>query len=149
MHKNCYRLLLATILLAAVISVPAVSSPGSPDDILVIVNKSTAVDAISLDELEQIFLKKKTTWPNGQRIVTINTMHNSPLREIFRSKVLEMKADEEATYWEKQKIRRQIERPPEMVNTTKAVFKLKSAISYAFRKDIPANVVKTVLVIPK
>lgn len=148
MCKNGYRLSLITILMAVAVSPPAVSSTESPDDILIIVNKSTDIDSISVGELEQIFLKKKTTWSNGKKILSINASENSALRESFRAKVLAIKAEDEATYWEKQKIRLQIEPPVEMTNTPKAVFKLKSAISYAYRKDVPDNVLKVVLAVP-
>jgi ABC-type phosphate transport system substrate-binding protein len=142
-----FRLSLITVLITIAFAVPATCGTSSPHDILVFVNQSADIDSLSKSELEQIFLKKKTTWPSGQRIVSINASGTSSLREAFRAKVLDMREVDEATYWEKQRIRHQIEPPVEMTNTPKAVFKLKSAISYAYRKDVPEDVVKVVLAV--
>ena len=128
---------------------PAVSETASPNDILVIVNKSADIDSISMGELAQIFLKEKTSWSNGQRIIPINAREGGDLRKSFRTKALAMRTSEEEIYWENQKIRSQLNPPVEMSNTPKAVFKLKYAISYAFRRDLPDNVVKVILVIPE
>ena len=34
----------------------------SPNDILIIANKNMKIDDVSLEELRQVFLKKKATW---------------------------------------------------------------------------------------
>ena len=121
----------------------------SPNDILVIANKKIKIDSITPEELKQIFLKKKTTWINGDRIICINAPSTSAERAIFREKILGMSENEENTYWEKQKIKRQLTSPSEMRSIVKAVFKLSNGISYAYRKDVPPNVVKVLYVIPE
>jgi ABC-type phosphate transport system substrate-binding protein len=128
---------------------PRISSAESPDDILVFINKTMDHGDVSLDELKKIFLCKKTTWSNGQRIVPINAKESSAIRKSFREKVLGMTANEELTYWSNQRLVHQISNPAEFTATTKAVFKLRTAIGYAYRRDVPKNVVKVVLVIPQ
>ncbi len=131
------------------LSTAFVSNADSPDDIVVFVNNASSVKEVSVAELKQIFLKKKNNWQGGDRIVCINAEEGTPLREAFRQKVLEMTATEEATYFENQRIRFQLVAPADMGNGPKAVFKMKAAVAYAYRKDVPAGVVKIVLVIPR
>ncbi len=128
---------------------PTISTAESPEDIVVFVHQTGTLKSISIDELKQLFLKQKTSWSSGESVVTINAPEGSSLRNQFRTAVLAMTAVEEATHWETVRIRNQIAKPAEMLNTPKAVFRLKNAVSYAFRKDVPDNVVKVILVIPK
>ena len=95
-----------------------------------------------------MFLKQKTTWSSGESVVCINAPENAAVRKLFRQLVLEMGDTEEATHWSNARIRNQLSPPAEMANTPKAVFRLKNAVSYAFRKDVPDGVVKVVLTIP-
>ena len=114
--------------------------------IVFFVNKSAPIQKISVGELQQIFLKKKLSWPSGEKIICVNTLEGSEIREIFREKVLKMTATEEQTYWYRQKIRRHLSAPPEFYNTPKAIFRLKNAIGYASPENVPKNVVKIVSV---
>ena len=86
--------------------------------------------------------------PQGaERIVALNSSLLIGVDETTEGAVIilrDITAEREA---ENQRLRHQITPPLEMPNTTKAVYKLKSAISYAFRKDVPLNLVKVVLVI--
>jgi hypothetical protein len=120
-----------------------VSSHGqSKDELVIIVSMSQKVEKVTRDEIKQIFLKKKTSLKGFGRIIPINAPENTELRTVFRKTVLELSERDEKIYWSEQQIRRQIQPPAEIGNTVKAVFKLKLAISYAFRKSIPNNVVK-------
>jgi len=140
---------LCALVVLAGISVAHAGLAESPNDLVVIVNKSSPMKDLSLDELRQIFLKRKTSWRNGESIVCINAQGADPLRELFREKVLEMSKSEESEYWQKEKVRKQLSAPAEMGNVAKAVFRLKNAVAYAYRKDIPEGVVKVVLIIPE
>jgi ABC-type phosphate transport system substrate-binding protein len=121
----------------------------SPDDVVVFVNNASSVTSANIAELKQIFLKKKNNWPGGERIVCVNAKEGSAVREEFRKKVLNMTAQEEATYWENQRIRYQLFAPSEIPGAARAVFKMKAAVGYAYRKDVPKDVVKIILVLPR
>lgn len=149
MFREWIRTMLWAALMGAVMLIPGVSSAESPDDILVIANKGVGEKSMSVAELKQIFLKKKSSWSNGDKIVAINAEDNSKVRKDFRKLVLDMTDTEESTYWEKQKIKQQIAAPKELQSRTKAVFKLKNAISYAYRSEVQKNIVKVLLVIPQ
>ena len=153
-NSFCLSLFSGTFLLIFCFGLCPSARAESPDDIIVFVNKALKVDAVSQDEVKKIFLKKKTSWSPREKIICIHAKKGTPLRNAFRKRVLEMDEKAENVYWQEQKIRHQLAKPPEFANTVKAVFKVKAifktlgAISYAFRKDVPGNVVKTVLVVP-
>ena len=130
-----------------------VSKPGSgraesPNDILIIANHGVSVGSLSQDELKAFYLKQRTSWKGGARVVPIHAKENTPLRKVFVSKVLSMQLAQELSYWQEQKIRKGIAQPPEFGNTLKAVFKIRGALGYVFRKDYREGVVKVLLVLP-
>ena len=144
-----FKILTIALLLHLGVTLPLHAAAESPNDILIIANMKVGISAISIEETKQIFLGNKTSWKGGDRIICINQYESNPIRKVFREKVLGMNAQDEVTYWEKQKVRKQMTAPPEVPSIPKAVFKLKNSISYAYRKDVPQNVVKILLVIPE
>lgn len=149
MLRSRYKLFSFLLFIMLSMFTNAANSSESANDIVVFVNKSISIDSLTMSELKQIFLKKKTRWTGGRPIVIINPYGSSPVRKRFSDKVLGMTATDVASYWEKERIRSQVEPPVEMGNTAKAVFHLRNAISYAYRKDVPDGVVKIVLVVPE
>jgi hypothetical protein len=147
MKKSIYRISSIVLLLLVGIAASAQPNADAPDDILVFVNKSMPMNSIPVDELKQLFLKKKTTLSDGGKIICVNPSENAVVRKRFREKVLGMTETEEAIYWQDQQIRSQMSPPVQFANTPKAVFNLQRSISYGFRKDVPEGVVKVVLVI--
>ncbi len=120
----------------------------APQDILVIVNSSSPVADASVAELRNIFLKKKSFWRGGEAVVPIHARPGSPLRDAFRQRVLAMTATEEKEYWKNVKIKKGLTEPTAIGNTLKAVYKLRSSVSYVFRADFKTGVAKPILVIP-
>ena len=142
--------LLLGIAFLGALAIPTSSSAAGaedPKDIMVVVNKASKVSSLSVDELREYFLKTRKTWPDGSKVVPVNAKQPE-LRNLFRQKVLSMSAADEQRYWQNQMIRGGQDTPPEFDNTLKATFRLASAISYVFRKDLISNVVKVVAVIP-
>lgn len=142
-------LLLATVTVAT-IAVPTSRSAASeenPHDILIVANLATKVNVISVEELRECFLKIKKTWPDGSRLIPINSTQPE-LRNLFRQRVLMMSAEDEQRYWQDQLIRNGEHAPPTFSNTLKVAFSLPGTVSYVFRKDFLPNVVKVVAVIP-
>jgi len=128
-------------------SLPAAAD--SPDDILIFVNNKTATNSLTTEEVKQIFLKKRSSWPTGGNIVCINAKAGTALRQDFRKKVLAMSPTDERRYWETQKIKGGQKEPPSFSNLVKAVFKVPKSISYGYRKGVSPGVVKIVATITK
>lgn len=112
------------------------------------INRSIQKKKVSIDELRDYFLKKRLNWPSGRGVVPINAKSDSDLRAAFRRAVLEMTETEESRYWQDSKIKAGAKKPPELGNNLRAVFKIKGAISYVYRRDYKEGVVDIVLVLP-
>jgi ABC-type phosphate transport system substrate-binding protein len=124
----------------------ALASSERPDDILIITHKSVPISTLSEAELKSIFLKQRQSWQGGMRVVPINAKDGTPLRQKFRSRVMKMDPEKEAKYWQDEKIKKGTVPPAEFSNTLKAVFLVKGAISYVFRKDFNPGLVKIIAV---
>ena len=134
--------------MAAVVLVSTAQAQ-DPNDIVVVVNKSNATDSIDDDELRNIFLGRKTTWSDGERIVPINAKKGDDIRGLFRGKVLKMTASEENEYWVRVRMQGRGKEPAAISyqNILKAVYKVKRAIGYVRRKDLKEGVAKVVHII--
>ncbi len=120
----------------------------NPLDLLIVANSTVPIDTITKDDLKQIFLKQRQTWPGGQKIIPLHVKGNPELRNRFRKIVLAMTAAKEKDYWEDQKMRSGLKDPPELKDVLKAAFRLKGSITYVLRKDYIEGVVKIVATFP-
>ena len=121
----------------------------SPDDILIVANKSVPMDSISSAELKAIFLKKKSRWKNGSKTIPINAKDGTLLRKTFVQRLLNMEQTREKSYWQEQKIRKGTLPPATFSNLLKAVFKVNGSVGYVFRSDYKEGVVKVLMVLPQ
>ena len=139
------------ILLLALTTSLAVSKPRAddenPNDILIIANRSLPLDKISISELKDFFLKKRASWRTGEKVIPVNAKEGTDIRKAFRQKVLELDVSKEKLYWQDRMIIAGEKPPPAFSNTQKAVFKLRGAVSYIYRKDFREGVTKILLVL--
>ena len=119
----------------------------SPNDILVVANKSVPGSSISSSELKAIFLKKKGRWKNGAKAIPINAKDGTALRKAFLQRLLNMEESRERSYWQEQKIRGGTMPPATFSNLLKAVFKVNGSVGYVFRSDYKEGVVKVLMVL--
>jgi hypothetical protein len=139
------------VIITAYILISAVSpstQAADPDDILIVANRDVSVNSISAAELRTFFLKQRTTWKNGDKVVPVHAT-DAHLKAQFLERVLGLTIPEEQTYWQEQRIMHGTSPPPEFSNNLKAVFKLKGAVSYIFRSNYRENVAKILLELPK
>jgi len=143
------RVLLAiALLLTTVLAAPSPASSDDPEDILVIVNNAVGAKKAKVDEIREIFLKKRTNWPGGGTAVPVNAGEGTALRKEFRRRVLSMNAREEQDYWNDKKIKTGVSCPVEFGNTLKAVFKLRNSVSYVYRSQYREGVARVLMVLP-
>ena len=131
------------ILVLVLAGLASTARADSPNDLLVIVNKSVSAGNADPSEIRAIFLKTKTSL-GGDSVFPINAKSDSNLRQAFRKLVLKMSGEKEAGYWQDEKVKRGVEPPPEMTATLKAVFSKSGGISYVFRKDFKEGTAKVV-----
>ncbi len=141
---------LLTLLTVSIVQtlVPAVVSADDSKDILIIVNERNPINRMKIDEVKNFFLKRKTRWTRGGNAVPVNVKRDTELRKDFLAKVMNMTPDGESTYWNQQKVKVGVSKPPEFSKQQKAVFKMKGALSYVYRGDFIKGVTKVVLVVP-
>ncbi len=143
--------MMGTASLLVVISVLSFSETvrgENPEDILIVANSSVPVNSINIDELEDIYLKKRTNWSAGGRVVPVHSPKSSALRREFLKRVLGMSFEQEQMHWKEQKIRHGQSGPPEFKKTLKAVFHLKGSVGYIYRSQYIEGVSKILLVLP-
>lgn len=122
------------------------ASGGADDTTLVIIaHPSVPVSRLSANEVRQIFLKERTNWPGGGKIVLMNAKSGSPERAAFQAKVLGMDDSAEKAYWQKQKIKKGLTPPPEISNTQRGVFSLQQSLSYCLKSQYKTGTSKVLL----
>ena len=90
--------LLALLALAAGAPSGAVASEAGPA-IAVIVGRDSFITRVSMDDLRELYLRRRRVWPNGERAIPINLPPDNPLRERFSRLVLGRSAQDLLTYW--------------------------------------------------
>ena len=121
----------------------------SPDDLLVIVNNAASINATTLEELQSVFLKRKSNWADGARAAPMNASEGTVLREAFRARVLQLTGADEAKHWSDERIRSGNDAPGETSVSLKAVFSSKNIVSYVFRSELKPGLVKVIATYPK
>ena len=142
------RTQLFLVVIAVGMLMPYASVAEKSDDILIIVNKSNREHNLSIDDVKMYFLKKRTTWKKGGKVVPIHAKSGSKLKNEFINRVLNMNQDKEKTYWRNLKIQVGVSKPLELSNIQKAVFNLKGAIGYVYRSQYLDRVSTIALVVP-
>jgi len=89
---------LAVLLLLGLVLVPIVGAQ-TPPEYKVVVNSANTVSTLSRDTVSRIFLKKTTTWPNGQPVAPVDQATHAPSRRAFSRAILGRATDEVAAYW--------------------------------------------------
>jgi ABC-type phosphate transport system substrate-binding protein len=75
--------------------------PAVAQDLAVIVHLDRS-DDVDLDDLAQIYLKRRHYWANGDRIVPVNRDAESSIREAFTRTVFGTSAWQQVVYWNRQ-----------------------------------------------
>lgn len=71
----------------------------APGSIAVVVGKDSAVKAVTVDELRELYLRRQRLWPNGTRALPINLPADNPVRDRFSRLVLGRAPQDLVSYW--------------------------------------------------
>jgi ABC-type phosphate transport system substrate-binding protein len=88
----------AVLLLLGLVLVPVLVAQ-TPPEYKVVVNSANTVSTLSRDSVSRMFLKKTTTWPNGQTVAPVDQVTHAPSRRAFSRAILGRATDEVAAYW--------------------------------------------------
>jgi len=102
MRSKTIILLFFSMLAMLICGLPnAVSSSDKPDrDIIIIVNKRLSADTLSLDEIRDIFQRKKTLWDDGEKI-TIALLAGGRTHQSFVRNYIHKTPAQYHRYWKK------------------------------------------------
>ena len=67
--------------------------------IAVIVGHESALRHVSLDDLRELYLRRRRLWPDGERAIPINLPAADPVREKFSRIVLGRSTQDLVSYW--------------------------------------------------
>jgi len=102
MRSKIIILLFSSMLTLLICGLPnAGSSSEKPDrDVLIIVNKKLPVDTLSMDEIKDIFQRKKTVWDDGEKI-TIALIESGRTHQNFVRYYIHKTPAQYHRYWKK------------------------------------------------
>lgn len=87
-------------LLALLISADAVGQAAADAaPLAIVVGRSSPVTAVSLDQLRDIYLRRRRVWPDGAPVAPINLPPDSPVRARFSRRVLGRAPADLLSYW--------------------------------------------------
>jgi ABC-type phosphate transport system substrate-binding protein len=129
------RFFLALVTLLALIAHSATVS-GDPRGYVVVVHPGNGATSVERQFLVDAFLKKATTWPDGETIRPVDLPASSPVRRQFSEEVLHRSIAEVKGYWQ-QRIFSGRDVPPPELDTDDAV------IAYVLKHDGAVGYVST------
>lgn len=88
------------IALMLVVAALVFSNAALAADYVLVVNKANAVSSIDAKDAKKIFLGKKSTWDNGERIV-LYSQQNQALTDAFSEGVVKKSAQQFMVFWKK------------------------------------------------
>lgn len=97
MKKYSFLLVSIVILIVFMISDAQLSN-----NYKIIVNSSNSVSKISREDLSKIFLKKITSWKNGDEIHPVDLVYDSPVRKSFSNEIHQRPVSKVKAYWQLQ-----------------------------------------------
>jgi ABC-type phosphate transport system substrate-binding protein len=85
---------------AILIALFAVADPGAEPGFLVVVNEVNPVSSLSREELSELFLKKKSSWPDGSLVLPVDQLEETGVREGFNRDVHRKRNTAIRAYWQ-------------------------------------------------
>ena len=118
------------------------ASLGQAGGLLVIASTQVPDTAISVEQLADIYMLKKTFWANKTQVVPVNREASSTEREKFSEAVFNLSPQELAEYWNR--LRFQGKLPPLVQTSDQAVLgfvrNVPGAIGYINANQVPAEI---------
>jgi ABC-type phosphate transport system substrate-binding protein len=131
------------LVLFAALSVSPLAHSQADSPLLVIVHLGVPDARVDANELRAIFLRKRTLWSNGRRIVPLNHPPGSPVRVAFDRTTLGFSGDQAARFWIDARIRYGTEAPMSIASEAllaRVVKQLPGSIGYVRGSAAPAGV---------
>ena len=128
--------LVSALALVASSTAPSAQAPPPPPAYQIVVRPSSPVTTLDRRFLEDAFLKKIKTWPNGEAIRPVALEPRSPVRRRFTEEVLRRPLEAVRAYWQQRIFSGRDVPPPELAGdeaVLRYVMKYPGAIGYVSR----------------
>src|SRR5687767_12593636 len=89
-----------TVFLLGIIAMHAATSLAAHAEYQVIVHPENPATSIERKLLADIFLKKASKWPGGEKVAPVDLPASSPVREKFSADVLKRSSAAIKSYWQ-------------------------------------------------
>jgi ABC-type phosphate transport system substrate-binding protein len=90
------------LLLLALAAAPLSGAPrAAAGDFMVVVNAANPQQSMPAAEISRLFLRKSTLWGSGERVMAVDLLEDSPVREKFSKAIHERSASAVKAYWQK------------------------------------------------
>ena len=96
------RVIAGVFCLAALLAAPRGAPVRAQENVVVVVNASNPVTALSTAEVSNIFLRKTVRWEGGDEIQPVDLPASSSVRERFSESVLGKGISAVQAYWQRQ-----------------------------------------------
>jgi ABC-type phosphate transport system substrate-binding protein len=90
---------ISAVLTALVWTVPAISNG---QDFKIVVNPANSSESLNKQQLENIFMKKMSTWSNGQPVIPVDQTAASSTRNSFSKAIFGRDPNAIKSYWQRQ-----------------------------------------------
>ncbi len=140
-----------TIGTAVASDMPSHIENAKPSAYKIVVHAENSLDTLPLETVRQYFLKKKTNWPSGQRVLPVDLHETSSLRELFSQQILQRKVRSVRAYWQKNIFSGRAVPPPEKKSDADVMSYIrehKNAIGYVSSNCVLSAELKVVQVDP-
>jgi ABC-type phosphate transport system substrate-binding protein len=112
-------------------------------DIVVVANKDNQVEALTKKQIIDIYMGRKSTFPNGEVVLPIDQEADSTTRKLFYQNLVNKTVSEINAYWARLLFSGRAT-PPRPVNNGSSVINIiknnKSAIGYVQLEDVTDDV---------
>jgi ABC-type phosphate transport system substrate-binding protein len=108
--------------------------PAAAADVVVVVNAANPVSSLPAEEISKLFLKKTSKWPDGAKVMPVDLVDTSALREAFSKQIHGKGAAAIKAYWQKMIFSGQDVPPPEKASIVEALSYVRGnsgAVGYA------------------
>jgi ABC-type phosphate transport system substrate-binding protein len=78
----------------------AAAAHGAEPGFHVMVNEANPVSSLSREELSDLFLKKKSIWPDGSLVLPVDQLEETEVREAFNREIHRKSGSAVRAYWQ-------------------------------------------------
>lgn len=127
--------------------VAGVSAPQDSSAFKVVVNSSSSVSALTKARVSRLFLKKVTRWDNNSKVLPVDQLEKSAVRQAFSREIHNKDVTAIKSYWNTALFAGRATPPPELASDEEILSYVRSnagAIGYVARSTSVGEDVKVV-----